>query len=175
MPENAPEAASLYGISLKLDQFIPLDDGYYLIGHTEWTDERVANVGVTLKAHDASGRELALEPYSGEDITIPENGRAFKVYGKVFDEDVRLAASECIWSILSLLSLPLTCAPSVSLSMTPNLTCPIKLVVAIAGGCAGAERLQLASATYRQNSATCAALIWPSKPTALEIAWRHYQ
>ena len=94
VPENAPEAASLYGISLKLDQFIPLDDGYYLIGHTEWTDERVANVGVTLKAHDASGRELALEPYSGEDITIPENGWAFKVYGKVFDGDVRLAASE---------------------------------------------------------------------------------
>jgi hypothetical protein len=60
-PENAMQVESLYGIRLVLDKFIPLEDGYTLIGHTEWTDERVRRVGATLKAYDASGQQLALE------------------------------------------------------------------------------------------------------------------
>jgi hypothetical protein len=93
-PENAPQIESLYGIRLVLDQFIPLDDGYYLIGHTEWTDERILHANVTLGARDASGGELALDPLYDQEITLPENGWAFKIYGKAFDGDVRLTARD---------------------------------------------------------------------------------
>lgn len=92
--ENAQEFENIYGIRLVLDKFIPLDDGYTLIGHTEWTDERVQLVATTLKAYDASGQELALDPHYDDDIPLPENGWAFKLYGKAFDGDVRLAAHE---------------------------------------------------------------------------------
>lgn len=51
-------------------------------------------VGATLKAYDASGQQLALDPYYGEEIVLPENGWAFKLYGKAFNGDVHLVAQE---------------------------------------------------------------------------------
>lgn len=85
-------AVSLYGISLKLDKFIPLTDGYYLIGHTEWTDDRISDVFPPIwgmKAFDDSGRELPLEPaFSGEDRVVSEalepNQWVYRLYGRNF-------------------------------------------------------------------------------------------
>lgn len=93
-PENAVQAESLYGIRLVLDKFIPLEDGYTLIGHTEWADERIQQANVTLKARDASGRELALDPNFGGELSLPENGWAYKLHGKAFAGDVRLTAAD---------------------------------------------------------------------------------
>ncbi len=93
-PENALPAEPLYGIRLVLDKFIPLEDGYTLIGHTEWTDERIQRASVTLKARDASGRELALDPNFGDELSLPENGWAYKLHGKAFAGDVRLTAAD---------------------------------------------------------------------------------
>lgn len=108
-PENAIQAESLYGIRLVLDKFIPLEDGYTLIGHTEWTDERIQRASVTLKARDASRRELALDPHYGEETALPENGWAFKLSGKAFEGDVRLTAADVsvAFSQLTLLTIDL--------------------------------------------------------------------
>ena len=91
-------AVSLYGISMKLDKFIPLPDGYYLIGHTEWTDDRILDVfpsGWGMKAFDDSGRELPLEPaLSGEDRVVYEalerNQWVYRLYGRNFNGKVTL-------------------------------------------------------------------------------------
>ncbi len=60
-PSNVP--SSRYGISLIVDRYVSLDDGYYLIGHTEWTDTRLLGVTEygTMQAYDADGQELPLE------------------------------------------------------------------------------------------------------------------
>jgi Tol biopolymer transport system component len=100
-PENAPTGASSpYGIALTIDKYIPLEDGYYLIGHTAWADERISRVSLgdwTTKAFDAAGREIPLEPASasdaGIDISDP-NQWVFKIYGKAFNGPVTLKASQ---------------------------------------------------------------------------------
>lgn len=98
-PENVSTA--LYGISLKLDKFIPLDDGYYLIGHSEWTDNRVMSVvpsGWTFKAYDINGYELQIQPAIYDDDVIRENLQpnqwAYRLYGKNFNGPVTLRATQ---------------------------------------------------------------------------------
>lgn len=101
-PANQPEAAPLYGISLNLDKFMPLDDGYYLLGHTEWTDERIANVSPTgwdLKAYDANGAEVPLEPVVfDKDMaliqSLAQNQWAFHIYSKAFYAPITLRATQ---------------------------------------------------------------------------------
>lgn len=74
----APEMLTqpLYGISLKLDKFIPTANGFYLIGHTEWSDNRITNVTEygAMRAFDADGRELDFKkaPFA-EARTLVEN------------------------------------------------------------------------------------------------------
>jgi hypothetical protein len=75
-PQNPPDVAPLYGISLHLDRFLPLEDGYYLIGHIEWTDERIAGVTEygTLQAFDANGKEAPIGKVKfAEAVTLVEN------------------------------------------------------------------------------------------------------
>lgn len=96
-PENAPQPQSLYGIRLVLDKFIPLEDGYYLIGHTESDDGRIVKVTPAdlLTATDASGRRLALEMVTFSEMMqltteISDTLWAYKLYGKAFEGDVTL-------------------------------------------------------------------------------------
>ncbi len=100
-PENAPSGASSpYGITLIIDKYIPLEDGYYLIGHTAWTDERISRVSLgdwTTKAFDAAGREIPLEPASASDAGIDTSDPTqwvFKIYGQAFNGPVTLRASQ---------------------------------------------------------------------------------
>ena len=96
------QASSLYSITLKLDKFILLDDGYYLIGHTEWTDERIANVfpaSWDLKAYDANGAEVPLEPVIfDKDMALAQslasNQWAYQIYSKAFNAPVVLRATQ---------------------------------------------------------------------------------
>lgn len=62
-PENPPANQSLYGISLKVDKYIPLEDGYYLIGHTDWTEPRIDEVSTdpAVQAFDANGNQVQIE------------------------------------------------------------------------------------------------------------------
>lgn len=103
-PENPPEAAPLHGISLNSDKFIPLDDGYYLVGHTEWTDGRISNVspaGWDLKAYDANGAEVPLEPVVfDKDMALVQslapNQWAYHIYSKAFSGPITLRATQMI-------------------------------------------------------------------------------
>jgi hypothetical protein len=99
-PETAlPGSPSLYGISLAVDQYISLEDGYYLIGHTEWTDERIASAwlaGSALKAYDASGQEVALESVDWQDagLTPGPNQWLYRLTGKSFNGPLTLRATQ---------------------------------------------------------------------------------
>ncbi len=69
-----PTVVSLFGIQVALDQVIPLTDGYYLIGHTGWTDSRVSDAspaGWNLKAYDAGRLEGPLEPADWNEAGLP--------------------------------------------------------------------------------------------------------
>lgn len=113
------DSQSLYGASLKIDKYIPLEDGYYLIGHTEWTDERVANIapgGWGLKAHDSLGNEVPIDPAIYDDDLIREslqpNQWAYKIYGKNFNSPITLSIDqlnvEYLTPILTTINLPLS-------------------------------------------------------------------
>lgn len=87
---NNPDEESLFGIQLVLDQAIPLPDGYYLIGHNEWEDERITMSwpsGFALKAVDADGISIPIEPTHFRDIGIEETQEGqwfYKLYGRGF-------------------------------------------------------------------------------------------
>ena len=96
-PENLSEEAPLYGISLKVEQLIPLDDGYYLIGHIEWKDERIQSVheAENMRAYDATGQEIAFEKAKfSETIGLVENldesQWVYHLYGKNFNGPLTL-------------------------------------------------------------------------------------
>lgn len=113
------DSQSLYGASLKIDKYIPLEDGYYLIGHTEWTDERVANIapgGWGLKAYDSLGNEVPIDPAIYDDDLIREslqpNQWAYKIYGKNFNSPITLSIDqlnvEYLTPILTTINLPVS-------------------------------------------------------------------
>jgi hypothetical protein len=90
---------SLYGIRLAVDKYIPLADGYYLLGHTDWTDARITSAvpgGWALKAYDALGQELALEPADWQvaGLTQESNQWLYHLFGKNFHAPIALRASQ---------------------------------------------------------------------------------
>jgi hypothetical protein len=94
-----PGSPSLYGISLAVDNYILIDDGYYLIGHTEWADERIASAwpaGSALKAYDAKGQEVAIEPANWQDagLTPEPNQWLYRLTGKIFNSPLTLRATQ---------------------------------------------------------------------------------
>ena len=100
-PEGAqPGTPSPFGIALTIDKYIQLDDGYYLVGHTSWTDTRISRVSLgdwTTKAFDAAGNEIPLEPASASNAGIDTSDPSqwvYKIYGKAFNGPVTLRASQ---------------------------------------------------------------------------------
>ncbi|PWH11994.1 MAG: hypothetical protein DDG60_15395 [Anaerolineae bacterium] len=96
-PENASQAESLYGIRLALDQFIPLEDGYILIGHIETDDGRITSAAPAgwITATDESGRSLALEMVTFDETLqltqeLDESTWIYKLYGQAFQGSITL-------------------------------------------------------------------------------------
>ena len=96
-PDNAIRSDSLYGIQLVLDKYIPIDDGYYLIGHLAWADERIQSVSEAdmIRAYDVDGRQLVFERASFseaaglmEDLT--DANWVYRLYGKAFNGPITL-------------------------------------------------------------------------------------
>ena len=94
--EPRAAASHLYGIEIGLDQAIRLSDGYYLIGHTQWADERIAAAypgGWAMKAFDEANQEIPLEPVSyheaGLDNLQPDQW-VYKIYGETFNGPLTL-------------------------------------------------------------------------------------
>lgn len=100
-PENPLESVPLYGISLVVDKFVPLDDGYYLIGHIEWADERIAVATEygTMQAFDATGHELPLEKvrFAEAKTLVPDlqaDQWVYRLHGSSFDGPLTLRLSQ---------------------------------------------------------------------------------
>jgi hypothetical protein len=96
-PDNAIQSDSLYDIQLVLDRYIPIDDGYYLIGHLAWADGRIQSVSEAdmIHAFDVDGRELVFErahfsEAAGlmEDLT--DANWVYRLYGKAFNGPITL-------------------------------------------------------------------------------------
>ena len=95
----AAKSNAEYGIKIVLDQAIPLTDGYYLVGHTEWNDNRIfypGPAGWSLKAYDANGQEVPLEPVDWRDAGLSPHGNQwlYRLYGKNFAGPLTLRASQ---------------------------------------------------------------------------------
>jgi hypothetical protein len=87
--------------SLQIEKIIPLDDGYYLIGRTNWRDPRLTGFGLgggwDAKLRDAGGAEIPLEPASFNEIGITDvqpNQWAYRVYGKALPASLTLSMSQ---------------------------------------------------------------------------------
>lgn len=96
-PENPPDVAPLYGITLQVDQYIPLDDGYYVIGHIEWENQRIQSVSEAerMRAFDAEGQEIAFEKVTFAETMalvdhLDETQWIYHLYGKDFNGPLRL-------------------------------------------------------------------------------------
>ena len=86
-PENMPE--SLFGIRPLVDRWLETDDGYILIGHTEWTDNRINNVTEyrDMSAYDADGSSLKIQKLTFVETTalvdnLQANQWAYLLTGK---------------------------------------------------------------------------------------------
>ncbi len=121
MPEAPLNSQSLFDIRLVLDQTVELEDGYYLIGHLEWEDERLdlAVLGTQLFATDAQGNRLALEEVSFETFSqlvpnfseLPYQPWAYRLTGKAFQSPITLHLEKVNLGLATPLSLTLDLTP----------------------------------------------------------------
>ena len=111
------ETSAPYGLELILDQVLPLEDGYYLLGHMTWTDERIRAAypgGWAFKAFDGMGQEIPLEPgyFPEAGIETPQEGQwLYRLYGRTFNGPISLRCS--------LISLELSSSVEVTLDPRP--------------------------------------------------------
>jgi hypothetical protein len=103
-PDNLGEnSTSLYGISLVLDRVISTGDGYYLVGHTEWNDERVREaLPETMKAFDSNGEELPIHKVNESEIslTLHEHQWLYYLEGKPLGDVILQATQmEVSWKV----------------------------------------------------------------------------
>jgi hypothetical protein len=94
---NVPTSStSFLDASLQIEKVIPIDDGYYLIGRTNWNDSRLCDAGIggfDAKLLDANGTEYPIEPAYFDEIGITDvqpGEWAYKVYGKAFPSSLTL-------------------------------------------------------------------------------------
>jgi hypothetical protein len=87
---NESEDATGYGISVAIEKYVELPDGYLLEGSLCWTDPDISEFGVTPLATyllDANGTEVAWEDMISETMPAPNSKRfplAYKLTGKDF-------------------------------------------------------------------------------------------
>ena len=93
-PTGAPAP---FGLTLVLDRYITLSDGYYLIGHTTWSDPRISGASLaTVQLVDAQGHELPIDSANWQDVGIdlPEpNQWVYRIYGLGFYSPLTLRAT----------------------------------------------------------------------------------
>jgi hypothetical protein len=84
------EDATGYGISVSIEKYVELPDGYLLEGSLRWTDPDISEFGVTPLATyllDANGTEVAWEDKISETMLAPDSKHyplAYKLTGKNF-------------------------------------------------------------------------------------------
>lgn len=81
-------APSPYGIQLLLEQSIPLEEGYYLMGTLNWEEARLSEVRASvwdMELSDAQGQTLPIEPAHADEVGLSETTPAqwvARVYGR---------------------------------------------------------------------------------------------
>jgi dipeptidyl aminopeptidase/acylaminoacyl peptidase len=100
MTDVPRSSTSFLDASLQIEKVIPIDDGYYLIGRTDWNDSRLSDVGIggfDAKLLDANGTEYPIESASFDEIGITDvqpGEWAYKVYGKAFPASLTLKMTQ---------------------------------------------------------------------------------
>ncbi len=93
-------STSFLDASLQIEKVIPIDEGYYLIGRTDWNDSRLSDAGIggfDAKLLDANGTEYPIEPASFDEIGITDvqpGEWAYKVYGKALPASLTLKITQ---------------------------------------------------------------------------------
>jgi hypothetical protein len=91
---------SFLDASLQIEKVIPIDEGYYLIGRTNWNDSRLSDAGIggfDAKLLDANGKEYPIESASFDEIGITDvrpGEWAYKVYGKALPASLTLKMTQ---------------------------------------------------------------------------------
>jgi hypothetical protein len=98
-----PTKVETYGITLSLEKVITLDDGYVLLGNTQWTDPRFAFVNdlLGLTVTDADGKQIPAEwdysDYRGTETYDPHLiPWAYQIQGKSFHGPLKLTVSSMV-------------------------------------------------------------------------------
>jgi hypothetical protein len=100
MTSAAAPASVGFDALLQIEKVIPLADGYYLMGRTDWSDPRFADLGLggwDARLQDANGVEIPLEPADFREIglgNIQPNEWVYRVYGKVLPATLTLSMSQ---------------------------------------------------------------------------------
>jgi hypothetical protein len=93
-------STSFLDASLQIEKVIPIDEGYYLIGRTNWNDSRLSDAGIggfDAKLLDANGTEYPIESASFDEIGITDvqpGEWAYKVYGKALPASLTLKITQ---------------------------------------------------------------------------------
>ncbi len=100
MTDVPMSTTSFLDAALQIEKVIPIDDGYYLIGRTDWSDSRLSDVaigGFDARLLDANGAEYPIEPVSFDEIGITDvqpNQWAYKVYSKALPASLALKTTQ---------------------------------------------------------------------------------
>ncbi len=97
--EETEEGTSMSDVSFAIDRVAKLDDGYLVVGHVQWSDERWENIWVSaedLEVSDSSDKRLPVE--SSEEST-QDNHFAFKIKGLAFQPPLTIKIKSLyVWS-----------------------------------------------------------------------------
>jgi WD40-like Beta Propeller Repeat len=112
----AAGGAAPYGIAMVLDRYITLSDGYYLIGHTTWTDPRLSGASLAVvQLFDARGQELPIDIANFQDVGIdqPQPGQwVYRIYGLGFNSPLTLRGSLAAVDLQTPVAFALEAAPN---------------------------------------------------------------
>jgi len=121
-------------ISIQIEKVIPINDGYYLIGRTNWDDPRLSNVvlgGWEAKLLDENGNEYPIEPASFDaiGITDAQPGQwAYKTYGKALPASLTLQMTQADVHFLQPYTFPFEPGPTMDLGQEWQIHQPLEIL-----------------------------------------------
>lgn len=121
-------------ISIQIEKVIPIDDGYYLVGRTNWNDPRLSNVGLggwDAKLMDENGNEYPIEPASFDEIGITDvqpGQWAYKAYGKALPASLTLKMTRAGVQFLQPYTFPFEPGPTMDLGQEWQINQPLEIL-----------------------------------------------
>ena len=126
----APQPA--LGVRLVVERAVPVEDGYVLVGHTEWADARIVEVSPMISAaQDAGGHVIPVEPaYLGDlGMSSPAaNQWGVRLYGQIFDGPVTLRAERASFTLRDPIQMAFDAGATPALGQTWDLRQPLRVL-----------------------------------------------